>query len=279
MNKLWKRLLVLGLVVWTLPYAAWAEIRETQSMQEIIPLIGKDTLVVFDIDNTVLESRQTLGSDQFFGFLVKKATEQGLAGADAIKCALKNASLVQPTSRVRPVEAPTPRLIAEIQKRKIPHFALTARPIAWASKTLQQLNSIRVDFTKSSTYSGDINFGPKSMGRYLGGVVFMSDGGDKGQYLVEFLKAIDLRPRKIVFVDDKLKNVESVEAALNGTPIKHISFRYGAADERVKNFNSDVAEVQWSYFHRYGKFIPDGAAYEILAKGSFPKTPVNCSAF
>jgi hypothetical protein len=248
-----------------LPLTSFAEIREAQSMIDALASVDSDTVVVFDLDNTVIEPVQTLGSDQFFGYLVEQGKQTGLTGSQAVAQALAEATPIQPKSKVRTVEALTPRLIRNLQRKGIPTLGLTARPIGWAEGTIEQLSSVHVDFTPTALIDHDAPVGPNLAGRYLHGVIFMADGGDKGQYLVEFLKQVGSTAHRVIFIDDKLNNVQSVERALDQTTLEHISFRYGAADPEVKAFDRGVADFEYRYFQQTGEFISDRKARQLMS--------------
>ena len=95
----------------------------------------------------------------------------------------------------------------------------------------------------------------------------MENGGDKGKYLVEFLRQARLDVKRILFVDDKIKNVESVESSLSQTNFQHTSFRYGAADPRVKSFDTRIAGLEWSLFLTRKSVISDREAQQLLNRG------------
>jgi hypothetical protein len=266
-----------GLVT-SLPFAS-AEIREAKSMGEIVPLIHQNTVLVFDLDNTVIEAAQTLGSDQFFEYLVKKARSTGLQGEAAIAWALEHASKVQPLSPVRAVEPETPAMISSLQALGIPTVALTARPIEWANDTVLQLDSLGISFTRSPLYRGDLPFGPGGLGRNRKGVLFMPKGGDKGRYLRAFLEASGIQAEQLIFIDDKLRNVQSVDAAFGlQSALPHIEFRYGAADAKVHQFNPDLAEFEWNYFMDHSVFITDEEARAMMGTCGESTIPANTSS-
>lgn len=248
-------------------FSSMAEIREAKSMTDILSSLDHNTALVFDLDNTVMEPVQTLGSDQFFGFLLKKAQNQGLEKSRALACALKNATLVQPVSQVRPVEKLTPYLISYLQNQGIPMVGLTARPLDWKENTLKQLDSVAVDFTRTPFFPSDTPVGPTHAGLYYHGVIFMDKEGDKGEYLVSFLKQAGSNVTNVIFVDDKIGNVQSIENALNKTNLNHVSFRYGAADPEVQSFRADIAGLEWNYFLQSGNFLNDTSAEEIINQG------------
>ena len=109
---------------------SFAEIRETRTMADVAKSITPGALVVFDLDNTVLEAAQTLGTDQFFSYLVTRGKDAGLNGQDAKELALELATPIQPVTSVRLVENLTRDLVQALQENKFTTVALTARPRA-----------------------------------------------------------------------------------------------------------------------------------------------------
>ena len=87
-------------------------------------------------------------------------------------------------------------------------------------------------------------------------------GEPRDEMLVRLLahRRVKGRWARILFVDDKQSNVESVELWLGKAGIPHQSFRYGAADPRVKSFQRGLAEVQLAYF---GTILSDAVASQI----------------
>jgi hypothetical protein len=78
------------------------------------------------------------------------------------------------------------------------------------------------------------------------------------------MKESKLYPERAIFVDDKVKNVTDVEAALSRASFPHISFRYGAADPRVASFDRNLAELEWTYYLRFGVILSDADAYRLM---------------
>ncbi len=221
--------------------AARAEVREIKTMADIAPAIDATTLLVFDIDNTLVEPVGNIGSDQWFYYLEKAYKRDGLDEAAAQAKAAEIWTKTQVTVQVKPVETITPTLIREQQKRGIKVMALTARGAEDAAATFRQLRDIGVDLTASAVRKGDL--ATELKGFYSRGVFFVGEGPNKGVTLVSFLKKINLHPKRVVFVDDKPHHVKNVEAALRESGVPCIAFRYGAADAKVKAFNEVVSEA------------------------------------
>src|SRR5262249_25249503 len=100
--------------------AAQAKTIEIQQMRQILPAVTANTMVIFDIDNTILRPAQTLGSDQWYGYEVKRLTSTGMPEDRAISIAIAAWMNVQTKTAVLPVEAATPQLIQFLQKNHVP---------------------------------------------------------------------------------------------------------------------------------------------------------------
>lgn len=225
-----------------------AEIRETKMMADAIKAADSKTLLVFDLDNTVIEPTNQLGSDQWYYFLEEKYQKVDKLNEDeAYQKAMRVWNATQGLIKIKPVEKVTPKLIADAQARGIKTMGLTARTLDIASKSIEQLESIGVKMDRRAPHGKDMDIKSKDLAKYTRGVLFVGDRNDKGVLLKEFLTQINYKPLKIVFIDDKEKHVKNVEKALAGFA-PYIGFRYGAADEKVKSFNEDLKQLTL-FFH------------------------------
>jgi hypothetical protein len=218
--------------------SAQAELREAANIAEALSDVRAGDLVVFDIDNTILEPVQTLGSDQWFEYRVGIHKSQGESDEQAIRGAIVEWLPVQKATSVQLVEDSTAERIKVLQDKGITVLALTARPDELRPATLSQLESVGVNIE----------------------VILFAFGKNKGQVLREYLQTIGLVPERLLFVDDKPKNVNNMDAEFLQDDFKNINFRYGAADSKVRAFSSKIAEAQWFYFQEYGEFISDAQA-------------------
>ena len=222
--------------------SAFAEVREIKSMKEILKEVDSQTLLVFDLDNTLMEPLQSLGSDQWYYYIIKKYKEvDKLSDQEAYDKADKVWNQTQWLIQVKAVENLTPELIRQLQKKKIKMMGLTARTYDISDITLKQLSSIGIHLGHSVS-SQDMSFQLVDMAHFKDGIVFQGEHNSKGAVFVEFLKKLNLKPKKVVFVDDKQKHVNSMEKALGEAKIKYIGFRYGSADKRVEKFNKDFED-------------------------------------
>jgi len=221
-----------------------AEIREAYSLPEVVPFVDDSTLLVVDIDNTLLEPEGSLGSDQWYYFLVRKYIQfDGMEEKAANEKAMHVWNQSQWLVRVRAVEKVTPSIIRQLQDRGIRVMGLTARTLDIINKTFAQLESAGIDLNRSPVPSNTVEFQSDDVARYEKGILFVGESNDKGKALVQFLQQSRHLPAKIVFVDDKLRHVQNVERALSMVNVRFLSFRYGAADEKVRLFNQDTQDL------------------------------------
>jgi hypothetical protein len=231
----------LPLALLLLASGARAEVREIKSMSEIAADIRPTTLLVFDIDNTLVEPVGNIGSDQWYDYVVTALRRDGLVAEAAEAKAGELWTRTLGKVKVKPVEDLTPILVREEQKRGVKILALTARGPEDAAATFAQLKAIGLDLEKSAVAGKDMPFSPK--GLYSRGVYFVGDGPDKGTALLAFLEKVGLRPTRVVFVDDKPRHAKNVDAAMTAVGIPCVAFRYGAADEKVRAFKEVMSEA------------------------------------
>lgn len=233
---------IIALAVLLCAASARAEMREIKTMADVVPAIATGTLLVLDIDNTTLEPTGQLGSDQWYYYLIKAFQRDEGIGADAAEMkAVAAWTKTLPKVRVKPVETLTPDFIRTQQKRGIKVMALTARGPEDEQATFAQLKAVGVDYSINPPVKKDLK--TPNNGSFKRGVFFQGEGPSKGETLLAFIKANGLKPARVVFVDDKLKHATSVEKVLREGGVSVITFRYGAADAKVKFFNDMMEEA------------------------------------
>ncbi len=235
------------ILVFAFSVSAAAEIRETNFMADAFADATPGDVIVLDIDNTILEPAQTLGSDQWFGYLLSKFKKSGLDENAAIDKAIREWTQVQEVTSVRLVERTTPALIRDLQENKIMVIALTARPVDLKRATARQLHSAGINFQDRNvvyTNNKDIEL--------FQGILFVGPKNNKGTVLQHYLQTRKIHPKRLIFVDDKEKHVKNMDAVFTPTGLTNINFRYSAADARVKAFNAALVDVQWEYFQKLG---------------------------
>lgn len=251
-----KHVLILTTLITQISLPAFAEVRETNHMTEALAPVQVNDIVVFDLDNTVLEAMQTIGSDQWFEHQVKNYKAQGFDDASAVQKSAHDFTLVHQVARIQPVEAITPSLIRNLQKKGITVIGLTARPNEQQDLSVREVRSIGVDFR--ATHVADIGNALADFpgSAYKEGILF-ANGQNKGALLISVLREAGLTHKRVIFVDDKVKNVTNMDDALTPAGLESISFRYGAADAKVKAFDPKIADRQFAAFQKLGVILSD----------------------
>ncbi|MFQ5729533.1 MAG: DUF2608 domain-containing protein [Waddliaceae bacterium] len=241
------------------------EIIETKRMNELHQYLEPGMLVVFDIDNTLIEPVQELGTDQWFGDRIKRYESYNMPFQAAKKKALREWQAVQYITDVKLVEKGIDEIVSALQKDGVPIIGLTTRGMEMCIRAVDQLESVNIDLEKTAPTKEERYFFNGEGVVYTRGVLFTSNT-PKGIALRKFLASIDYHPKSILFVNDKLSHIKPLEEMCREDGIKFVGLRYGYLDEKAKNVRHHIAEVQWQHF---GKILSDQAAEKILNERQF----------
>lgn len=262
----------LALGVFLTSAVASARILETKSIAEVEAELTPDTLLIFDLDNTIIMPAQTLGGEEWFDYLVEKyvakavsaGTKPDTAKLLALRQALEEWNAVQEVTQSIPVEKNAPAVVAEAQRSGVKTMALTARPPELKKKTFEQLQAAGFALHANAHHREAFDLKGAMPTRHENSVVFVNAGNNKGDILVQYLQTTGNLPKKIVFVDNKLKHVEAVQKALQQAAVKvdYVGCRHGATDAKIAAFDKNIADTQHRYF---GKILDDAAAKKLLA--------------
>ena len=229
------------------PFVSFCDITEIDRMEDIRDSINSDTLLIYDIDNTIFEPEGNYGSDQWFYYLSKVYQMDGFRREESEEKALDLWNHTQSLIKVRPVETCTPTLIKDHQAMGVKVIAMTARTPSIADVTMDQLKSIDVNFADSTISNvGSIRLLHDScVGEllFIDGVLFVGEKNSKGDSLMLLLKALNYNPGNVVFVDDRLRHLKAVEKQLMSRNIPFKGYRYGGADKKVRAFDDFTSEI------------------------------------
>ena len=79
---------------------------------------------------------------------------------------------------------------------------------------------------------------------YINGIIF-AGAQNKGEVLNHWLEHLQFRPKKIIFVDDKLKNVRAVQQVMEANSHPFVGIRYGLLDQRVADLDMHKTEQEY----------------------------------
>lgn len=222
---------------------------ETDSLMMILQDVEKETLVIFDLDNTLMESSQHLGSSQWADDLGTKLVEAGKSYEEADRLVNAIWCEVQPQIKVRTIDPQTKEVLQILQAKGNDLFIMTARNRPEIQFTHQQLSSLQLH--SYLNYMPFTNFEVPLTEResiyYENGVLFSTSMHKKGIALKAFFDQINRLPKRIVFIDDKWSHVKDIGLLAEQLGIEYVGVRFSGADERVRTYDPEIARIQYEH--------------------------------
>lgn len=236
-------------------------------LEKHIEYLDKDSLVVFDVDRTILVPTNLIftpsGEHHFSNFL-KKLKEMG-------EDEKKVCSQIALQGKVCLIDKKILHILTTLKEKNIKTIALTAIPTgrfglvpSAESWRVHQLISLGIDFDWSFNIDSivfDEFTGNGCIPVFKQGVI-ASAKHPKGQVLCAFLKRIGWRPSQVLFVDDRLDYIDSVESELTKENIEHTSFHYTAALSSEEMFDQKLADFQFEYLIKNDIWLSDEEAQQ-----------------
>ncbi len=172
--------------------------------------------------------------------------------------------------KFEPVDSKFPKIIQELSERGIATMAISlsnkrdfGSTQKSASVTLNHLAQVGLDFKKSFIeFTAPVFEKPYSSAVFKDGVLFATKV-QKGKLLAEFLKKMDLQPSKIIYIDDKLDFVQSVDSEMKSLGIDTLCFHYTQAETLPFRVDETIAEFQIRNLRQNAEWISDEEARDV----------------
>ncbi|MEC7839909.1 MAG: DUF2608 domain-containing protein [Chlamydiota bacterium] len=242
----------------------FGEITQMKNMKQVEALCNqadRDTLVIFDIDMTLtIPTNPALQMPNVKMYKSRFKKYKALWSKDQ-KTIITN--FIGLNNSPKLLDPHTKLLIKSLQRRNIPTIALTAT-LAGPILDIQDVISYRDDLLKKL----DIDFSVTSPSQdyfifddllpYLGGYpqtkkgIILANGEKnmKGVVLTRFLEAIDWTPQKVIFIDDDLSQVESMENSMGKLGVQFEGVHFRAIDDFVADkISPEDFDVEWENLH------------------------------
>ena len=224
-----------------------SELIEIQSFKEVSPHVTKESLVILDIDDTLLIPAQMLGCDEWFKYRLDLHQKGGMSFSQALEKSLTEWEAIRHLTRMDIVEPESDKIVSKMQEQGHHVMGLSTQRHVLAACTLRQLQENRFDLSKTAPASTDHYFTLKENGvLYRNGVLFTS-GTHKGKALFKLCESMNYLPKKIVFINDKDTHLKEIEEEAKRMNIDFIGLRYGYSDSKKAAFQPEIAEIQFSH--------------------------------
>jgi hypothetical protein len=222
-----------------------SRILESSSIRDILWYAqNQKTLVVFDLDNTLVYANQDLGSDAWFFDVLNEKIASGLSREEALAIVLPMYYEVSNHITLSSVEPDSPAVLSTLQNNGIPTVALTTRSLPLVERTKIQVQDAGFNFAACKLFAKDLTLELVKPALLTHGIIFCNDN-NKGQTLLKMLEACNFKPETIVFIDDKLSHLVDVEKECLLNKIQFIGIRYGKLDSIATQFDAKRAEQQY----------------------------------
>jgi len=224
--------------IFLLQPTSYAIIFESNRLEDVYNYIDKDSIVVFDIDHTM--ATVSMEIEPWIYHETARLEKKGLNHKEAFEFVLAMFHILTELTKLIPIGS-SPQIVKTLQKEGICVIALTNRSIPVIEKTVRQLKEIGIDLSKNSFADHDLEIPVTYMGRFSRGIIF-TGYNDKGKMLFTFLKKIGYQPKKIIFIDDNMIHVKSVEKAAKENNTQFVGIRFSLMDKMKKDFDLTKAE-------------------------------------
>lgn len=239
-----------------------ARVIETSQMSDILQSVEDSTLVLFDVDETLIHSRTMLGSQKARYFLNAHFKLKNLSLAQREGLFWKVVKAVP----VKLVEPYTADLINGLKSKKnVTVLGLTARGCVphddtdpKSNFTAHQLKSVNIDFSEH-LHLYDLKDHSSKKLVFRDGIIF-TEGRLKGGDLKAFLAFAGLSVDKVIFVDDKLEQVNAVNEAMEKKGILCDCYHYTHLVVNPPKFDSETILIQLDHLLTTGQILDDDQA-------------------
>lgn len=225
---------------------------------------NKDTLVVFDCDNTLLRFEDAI----LFQPEGEKFIEEQSASIDRKTLLHLKGIILMAASRCL-VNEQLPEILKKSQSRGIKILMITACATGPIGQ-IESLSDWRNDELRRFGFEFDKSWSEKKA-REIGPEVWFDRGivyakkGSKGKALGLFLSAFNVHPKKIIFIDDKLEKIQEVKKFCFEQKIDLIGIRYTEAFSNSTPFSKELAMFQLEYLLKHDKWLNDQKAAQMVA--------------
>jgi len=219
---------------------------ESDTLDVVLKHADKDTIVVFDIDDTIAQLPEDIGTSKWLSYMTKQLQTKGYSFEEALNIMIPSCCVIQLMTELKMVGSSF-QIINTLQQNNIKTMALTNRSISIEKRTIEQLKNLGIDFSANCVCDDELALNLKHRGKFSHGIIFTANN-TKGEMLFHFLDITKQHFKKVVFVDDKLKHVKEVEKEAQKQNIEFIGIRFSQLDDKVQSFDPEKARKQFNEF-------------------------------
>jgi hypothetical protein len=257
-------------------------LKDTDSIAKEMQTADKDTLVIFDVTDVLLEPSRMLfrtkNSNQLSKILQEFSSRASKKEKEDIFGLIVQQVFI-------PIDKRLVGILFDLQGKMVNILALSDvlageyGEIEYIKDILvAQLNILDYHFEESwrDTKNADFCTEKGQNISFKDGVVFTRtpvSESPKENSVVAFLKYAHLHPRKIIFVSSNQENLKSMEAAIkSSSAINFVGIEYTASRDRdMKPIDEEHAKLQFQILEKEHRLLSDEETQKMLSKSSKKK--------
>ena len=217
--------------------------KDLSDISDLLVAADQRTLLVLDIDDTLLTSATFFGSDHWYEWQKSLAPDHPAL----VACRFDVIAMNYELGTQKLTQANGPELVNSVP---VDRLMLTARNPAYRNGTLRELQKAGYTLPDNlEGLGGGANFvwkpnsdsSPVRVDYQQG--VFMVSGQNKGLLLLDLLKRAAHSYDRVILVDDGEKNILNMQAALKAAEVNFIGVHYLRVDKHRAATASEVSQA------------------------------------
>jgi hypothetical protein len=236
---------------------------KTTQIEEILPEVTENTLVLFNIAEVLMDTEISLGTQAWRKYVRSRVDSQ------------LHDELTLYVFRCVPPKTPessTAEVVRKLQTQHVPTLAFTSRGRhEWYSSQVKNidllsehlLRQIGIDFSLSPLPTAWSELDLVFSDFYHAGIIYTTNTFEKGDILARLLETTHYYPSKIVVIDDKADSLKSVEKEMEKLGILFTGFAYSRTAQEHVNFDPMIANIQLDWLMSNGQILSDKEALQI----------------
>jgi len=232
----------------------------TQHVASNKPPIGT-TLVIFDIDDTLLEANNFVGSSKWYNWQRGKVVTDFNGVKFTIKqenkfsCIFRSLSTLFELASTRTTQPDISNIMTELSSYDL--MLLTARTTSYRAATERELEKNSISFSDqhlgnpNKVFNFRFDDGKRTANvTYQNGMI-MASGLNKGLVLETMLKRLNKNYQQIYFIDDSQKNITDMNKAWKEKSGQMHLFHYTRVDKSISKEEIKQSVFAKKYFDQF----------------------------
>ncbi|MBA3721109.1 MAG: DUF2608 domain-containing protein [Parachlamydiaceae bacterium] len=246
-----------------------SEIIETSEIETVLQYVNKDSLVLFNVSDTLYEPSTTIAEHAWREYFAEKVIQLIKDPELGQKLINKTKNKIVQNVPKKLVEGITPTIISELQQRRLVVLGITEKKVStpyaenFSLITSNHLQGLGIDLNKTLIYfdatEKDDNAPTFSL-QY--GILFSNKKGI-GPSIKSFMEYYKFNPQRIVMIDNSMKSLKVVETLSHENSIEFNGLRYTRTDDRKANYDPVLGIIEFDAFINEHRVMSDQEALQI----------------